>query len=164
MEETIKNNIQKVYADTNYKKGGLYEKVKAQHPDITRKQVNDYLKQDYTTQLTQTKHKQEAKGHIVATSPNELWQFDILDLSRYRKKNQDFRYLLACVDVFTRRAYLEEMKQKNAVNVKEAFNKILEKSNGQPQSLLSDQDGAFLGGEFGDYIKEKKIILICMQY
>ena len=99
-EETI-NHIKKVYEANNFKKTNLYKKVNALHPDIAQRHVTSFLKQDYTTQLTQTKHKQVAKGHIVATTPNELWQFDILDLSRYSKKNGGFRYLLACVDVFT---------------------------------------------------------------
>ena len=157
-EETI-NHIKKVYEANNFKKTNLYKKVNALHPDIAQRHVTSFLKQDYTTQLTQTKHKQEAKGHIVATTPNELWQFDILDLSRYSRRNNGFRYLLACVDVFTRKAYLEEMMKKDAINVKDAFEFILKRAHVQPHSLLSDQDGAFLGGEFGEYIKTKQIVL-----
>ena len=148
MDEETKNNIKKVYEANNFKKTNLHKKVQALHPDIAQSHVTSFLKQDYTTQLTQTKHKQEAKGHIVATTPNELWQFDILDLSRYSRRNNGFRYLLACVDVFTRKAYLEEMLKKDALNVKDAFETIVQRAHVQPHSLLSDQDGAFLGGEF----------------
>ena len=66
---------------------------------------------------------------------------------------------MACVDVFTRKAYLEEMLKKDAINVKDAFETIVQRAHVQPHSLLSDQDGAFLGGEFGEYIKSKKIML-----
>ena len=159
-EEAERNKkIAEVYKANNYKKTDLHLKVAVKHPEIQRKHVQKFLKQDYTTQLTQTKQKEEAKGHIVATNPNEMWQFDILDLSRYVKKNDGYRYILACVDVFTRKAYVEAMKQKNADNVKTAFEEILKKANTQPESLLSDQDGAFLGGVFGEYINTKKIIL-----
>jgi hypothetical protein len=133
--------------------------VAAKHPEITRSHVQKFLSQDYTTQLTQSKQKEEAKGHIVATSPNEIWQFDILDLSRYARKNNGVKYILACVDVFTRKAYVEPMKQKSADNVKEAFEAILGRAGTKPQSLLSDQDGAFLGGTFGQLLNEKAIIL-----
>ena len=153
------NKIAAVYKANNYKKSNLHLKVHAEHPDISRRHVQQFLKQDYATQLTQTKQKDEAKGHIVATNPNELWQFDILDLSRYAKKNEGIRYILACVDVFTRKAYVEPMKQKNAQNVEEAFESIVKKAKVQPESLLSDQDGAFLGGVFGEYLDMKKIIL-----
>ena len=159
MDEETKNNIKKVYEANNFKKTNLHKKVQALHPEITKSHVNNFLKQDYTTQLTLTKHKQEAKGHIVATSPNDLWQFDILDLSRYSRKNDNFRYLLACVDVFTRKAYLEEMLKKNAIDVKKAFQTIIGRAKVKPNSLLSDQDGAFLGGEFGTYINKEQIIL-----
>ena len=127
-EEERNKKISEVYKANNYKKTDLHLKVAAKHPEIQRKHVQKFLKQDYTTQLTQTKQKAEAKGHIVATNPNEMWQFDILDLSRYVKKNDGYRYILACVDVFTRKAYVEAMKQKNADNVKAAFEGILKKA------------------------------------
>jgi hypothetical protein len=121
--------------------------------------VQHFLASDYTTQLTKVKQKEESKGHIVANTPHEIWQFDILDLSRYARKNNNIKYLLACVDVYTRRAYVEAMPQKNAESVKTAFTTILDRANAQPQSLLSDQDGAFLGGTFGELLTQKKIIL-----
>ena len=74
-------------------------------------------------------------------------------------KNDKFRYLLACVDVFTRKAYLEEMLNKDAIDVKKAFQIIVGRAKVKPNSLLSDQDGAFLGGEFGTYINKEQIIL-----
>ena len=157
-QETI-NNISNIYKGNNYKKGNLYEKVKAVHPELRPRRVKAFLNQDYTTQLTQTKQNQEAKGHIVATSPNELWQFDILDLSRYAKRNDNTRYILACVDVFTRKAYVEPMKLKNSENVEVAFKSILERAHAKPQSLLSDQDSAFLNGTFKDYVAKENIFL-----
>ena len=51
------------------------------------------------------------------------------------------------------------MLKKDAINVKDAFETIVKRAHVQPHSLLSDQDGAFLGGEFGEYIKSKHIIL-----
>jgi len=161
MDQEVINQIQQAYKENNYKKGNLFDKVKAKHPDITKSQVAKFLKQDYATQLTQTQQKQEAKGHITATSPNELWQFDILDLSRYAQKNDGYRYLLACIDVFTRRAYVEPMKLKNADNCTEAFEKILNRAgaSNKPSSLISDQDGSFLGGRFSEYLDKEKIIL-----
>ena len=153
------DKIAAIYKENNYKKTNLHKKVEAQHPEISRRHVRQFLAQDYPTQLTQTQHKVEAKGHIVATNPNELWQFDILDLSRYAKKNEGIRYILACVDVFTRKAYVEPMKQKNAENVEKAFDDIIKKANATPESLISDQDGAFLGGVFTTYLRNKNIIL-----
>ena len=159
MDQETVDKISKIYKENNYKKGNLYEKVKAEHPELRPRHVKAFLNQDYTTQLTQTKQNQEAKGHIVATSPNELWQLDILDLSRYAKRNDNTRYILACVDVFTRKAYVEPMKLKNSENVEVAFKSILERAHAKPQSLLSDQDSAFLNGTFKDYVAKENIFL-----
>jgi hypothetical protein len=157
--EQINKDIQKAYEANNFKKKNLHKKAKQINPDITPTHVQHFLASDYTTQLTKVKQKEESKGHIVANTPHEIWQFDILDLSRYARKNNNIKYLLACVDVYTRRAYVEAMPQKSADSVKTAFTTILERANAQPKSLLSDQDGAFLGGTFGELLTQKKIIL-----
>jgi hypothetical protein len=55
----------------------------------------------------------------------EFWQFDIFDLSRYKNQNDDYRYLMACMDVFTRKAWVEPMKNKDSDNCAAAFEEII---------------------------------------
>ena len=44
-------------------------------------------------------------GHILSNSPNEKWQLDIFYLIKYHKQNHGYKYILACRDIFTRKAY-----------------------------------------------------------
>ena len=75
--------------------------------------------------------------------PNELWQMDIFDLSKYMKQNKYYRYILCCIDVFTRKAYAEPMVFKDSESVTKAFARILAFNKVQPRSIISDNDATF---------------------
>jgi hypothetical protein len=63
------------------------------------------------------------------------------------------------VDVFTRKAYLEPMKNKDSYASYDAFRKILQRSGGKPHAMLSDQDRAFLQGAFERFATKENIVL-----
>jgi len=97
--------------------------------------------------------------------PNEVWNVDIFDMSQYKDANQGYRYLLACVDVFTRKAYVEPMTNKNSVAAREAFQSILSAAKAQPRSILIDNDAGFLstdgstGETFSKFLDGKQIAM-----
>ncbi len=49
---------------------------------------------------------------MFAKLVDELWQVETIDLSRYEKSDGGFKYLLACLDVFSRQAYVKPMTTK----------------------------------------------------
>ena len=156
-EVYLKKVIKKVQEANNYPGVvRLIALVQEIDPSITRKEIKNYVQADYSTQLTKTQNK-ETDGRIVAFVPNELWQFDIIDMKRYEKKNDGYKYIFCCIDVFTRKAFVEPMMQKDSPACLEAFKEILKRSKGKPRSMISDQDGAFLN-EFQDYCEKEGIV------
>jgi hypothetical protein len=103
----------------------LIKLVQISNPEISRSKIQAFLKSDLGTQLTQVQKQKHTDGHIVATKPMEFWQFDIFDLSRYKAQNDDYRYLMASMDVFTRQAWVEPMKNKDSDSCAEAFEQII---------------------------------------
>ena len=159
LDQETKNQIEEVYRNYNYPgTETLIKLVKTAYPDISRKSVLEFLSKDVGTQLTKVQKQKQAEGHITALSPNESWQFDIFDLSRYESKNDGYRYIFACVDVFTRKAYLEPMKKKDSESCAEALKEIVRKSGVKPKSMLSDQDRAFFQGPFDQYADKEGIV------
>ena len=80
-------------------------------------------------------------------------------MSRYESKNEGYRYIFACVDVFTRKAYVEPMRKKDSEACAEAFKEILKRSGAKPKSMLGDQDRAFLQGPFDKYTDKEGIVV-----
>ena len=56
-------------------------------------------------------------------------------------------YVLAIVDVFTRRGYLEPMVDKKKKTVLEAYKRITERAGAFPQILSLDKEGATLSSD-----------------
>ena len=146
MEEIYENNL---YPNLDE----FYKILKKEGLSFTKKQVKDFLDKREEQQLTkETKTKKQDMGHIVAYFENQIWQLDIYILQKYVKNNKGYRDILACVDVFTRKAYCVPMKSKDIDDVTSAFTKILK--HGSPQVLISDSDSSFLGEKFQTLLKK----------
>ena len=137
----------------------LVRLAKEKHPEITRKQIKTFLDSDVAKQLTKIQPTKPSEGHIVAFVPNENWQMDVFDLSRYMYSNQYYRYILCCVDVFTRQAYAEPLKLKDSESLAVAFQKIIDKAGVKPRSILSDHEAGFLNDPFQQLMNKYNIAL-----
>ena len=137
----------------------LVRLAKEKYPDISRKQIKLFLDSDVAKQLTKIQPKKSADGHIVAFIPNENWQMDVFDLSRYMYSNQYYRYVLCCVDVFTRVAYAEPLKLKDSETLAAAFHKLVDKAGVKPRSILSDHEAGFLIDPFQKLMNKYNIAL-----
>ena len=54
---------------------------------------------------------------ILSAFPNQLWCIDLIDWSQLYKRhrgNQGYRYIVNVVDVFSRKIWIEKMKNKEA--------------------------------------------------
>ena len=158
---TTQGKIKEIQKDNNYPGfEKLVKLVKAKYKDaISRKEVKDFLDKDLPTQLYTTQQKQDAPGHIVAFRQNDLWQMDIFVMKKgLAKYNDDYRYLFVCIDVFSRKAYAEPMKEKNTDNCIDAFLTIVkDKSKAWPNAILADQDSAFNASDWQDLMTGHKI-------
>ena len=153
--------IAEVWRNNNYPGAERLAKlVREKHPNkhIRRPQVVQFLSEQTASQTFKEKRKSKPKGHIVAKMVNELWQMDIFDLSRYEKNNDDYKYLLACVDVFSRKAYVKPMKNKDTSTVISAFGNLLTHKTGpKVRSIIADQDSAWTNETWLEFIDKEKI-------
>ena len=77
-----------------------------------------------------TLHKQSRskfrRRRTIAKSINELWQADLVDMSLLSNENDSNRYLLTCIDVFSKYARVEPLKNKSGISLTNAFTKMIE--------------------------------------
>jgi len=77
----------------------------------------------------------------------DLFQIDLVDLSNLASFNDGTRYLLTCIDVFSKRAWAVPVRRKSARDVAEAFEKILSEGY-KPNMVQSDKGTEFLNSTF----------------
>jgi len=155
--------MEQIYKEYNYPSlKRLTEILKEKGIKKTQKEIKEFIKNQEVSQLHAPvqKVKQNLK-HITASSPNEIWQIDLLDYQKYSRQNQGFKYIFICVDIFTRQARASPIKNKTTPKTEEAF-KIFT-AHEQPKVIYSD-DGNEWKGEFKEQINKKNIIQIINDY
>ena len=151
------NIIEQYYLDNNYPSSEkLYKMLKKDNHSITLKKVKEWLSKQETEQIMKPV-KKSSSGHIGAFKPNEFWNIDIFDLSKYDKYNSGYKYIFCAIDIFTRKAYCIAMKTKSNDSVLNAIENIITSSN-KPTVIISDSDSTFLSKQFQKLLEQNNII------
>ena len=162
MSERSRNNLlKKLYYNVNEPgsftaPATFYRAVKEKSNNITRKHVNDWLNAQDTYTLHRRTRKKFRRNRIIVSSIDEQWQTDLIDIQKISRYNQGNRYILVCIDVLSKYAWVEPLKAKSGKNIISAFKKIFKKGR-KPLLLQSDQGTEFLNHEFQNYLKSENI-------
>jgi IS30 family transposase len=80
---------------------------------------------------------------IYVTKHNEQWSIDLADLNELSSYNNQYRYILVCVDLYTRYAFVKLLKNKNAYNVCNKFEQISTEQGEYPKKIQADEGTEF---------------------
>ena len=118
----------------------FYQEVKNIHPKVTLKKVNEFLK----SQDAYTLHKRTRKPKFRRTlvfKPRDLWQIDLLDMQKYSKENDGYRYICVIIDRFSRYVWVKPLKNKTGKATVKALALLL--MNERPKLIQADQGTEF---------------------
>lgn len=156
----FRRNINKTLRDEYKDIFGLginnfYKTIRNKYLNITREDVEKFIKKQVPNQLTGD-FRHRINKPIVSLYPNEIWCLDCIDLSRYGRKNRNNNYILNVIDVFSRKLWIEPLKNQTSSNVRDAFIRIIDRTNITPKYLISD-NGSEFKADFELYCKEHDI-------
>ena len=157
--------LEKIYNDPRHPAGystpnTLYKHVK-EH-GISRKEVKEYLrgKESYTI------HKQTRRGkrrRIVVNDIDEQWELDLSDLPALTQHNDGYRYILCCIDVLSKHAWVLSLKRKTGPVLLEALKKVIADSGRKPKIIRCDKGGEFVNRHVEEYCRNHGIKLYLAQ-
>ncbi len=81
--------------------------------------------------------------NVVVAGADRVWAVDLAEMQEWKDSNDGERYILCCVDVFSRYAWARPLKNKTAAETLAAFKLILEEAGRKPDRVWSDQGGEF---------------------
>lgn len=88
----------------------------------------------------------KAKGsHITTPGIGVMYVIDLLDMTAYGRYNSGYKWLLLCMDIFSRAAAIVAVKDKSASSVAEALEYAFEEFGRIPKIVMSDQGSEFKG-------------------
>ena len=123
--------LKKMYYDPRHPAGfgGLETLFRAVKEDgkhrISRKQLKKWLSEQDTYTLHKPVRVNFRRNRTVVGGLDQEFQIDLVDLSSISKHNDGYHFLVTCIDVFSRYAWVIPIKRKTRENLVKAFREIL---------------------------------------
>ena len=138
--------------------GRLYADVKKEGTfKISCNQIKEWLMKQDTYILHKPIGHRFRRNRVIAGGIDEQWQMDLADMQSMQKFNDGYRYLLVCIDVFSKYAWVVPLKNKTPSLV-DAFKTILS-SRRKPEKIITDQGTEFFNKHFKALLKDEDIEL-----
>ncbi len=120
------------------------------------KDVTDWLAAQDAYTLHRTAPVKYKRNRVVVYGKDVQFQADLVDMSAHSKENDNIKFLLTCIDVFSQYAWACPLKNKTGKEVTKAFDSIL-KENRVPQKLQTDKGTEFFNKHFQQLMKKYNI-------
>ncbi len=127
------------------------------YTNIGIRRLKKYLSSYDSYTLNRQRHtpKKEFRRY-VAQRINHQIEIDLLSIERFAKSNNDIKWILAAIDVFSKKGYLIPLQDKKVTTVVNALDSVLQKLPFKPHAIFSDLGIEFKGHSMVEYLKKKK--------
>lgn len=114
---------------------------------LNDKDINEWLsKQDVYT-LHKTAPINYKRNRVVVYGKDHQFQADLVDMTAYSKENDNIKFILTVIDVFSKYSWTRALKNKTGLEVTKAFESIL-KEGRVPIKLQTDKGTEFFNKHF----------------
>ena len=115
--------------------------------------------EDHNKILSEELHKSKRKNYprrkIIVNHINEIFAADLVEMQKFSKLNKGYRYLLTCIDIFSKFAWVIPLKDKRGITIKNALEKIFKQR--KPKFLWTDRGTEFYNKQVQDLLNENNI-------
>ena len=108
-------------------------------------------------ELHRTARKNFLRRHTIIKGYKDLWQIDLAEMQQYAGENDGYRYIVVCINCYSKFVYTRPVKNKTGVEVTQAMKSIIEEASYAPKNLQSDQGKEFYNSNFQALMKKYKI-------
>lgn len=95
------------------------------------------------------------RGYII-TKIDETFSADLVEMQKYAKFNNGYRYILTVIDHFSKYAFAVPLKTKTGPEVTRAMKSVFDQGR-IPSKLLTDEGKEFFNRDFQSLLKQYKI-------
>ena len=119
----------------------LYNNVKS--PPSFSQTLKTFLRQNKTSSLFKPVRKKFLRRPIIAHFPYQFVMSDTINYRKFARKNDNNRYIMILIDVFSKKAFAEPMKTLKDFDSKVALERIFRKLPEIPQYICTDEGGEY---------------------
>ena len=90
----------------------LYREANKHYPSLTFHQVETWLQSKETYTLHEPVWYNFLRNRIIVTGIDDRWQADLVDISSSALFNKGYKFLLTCIDVFSKSCHLKTSQER----------------------------------------------------
>lgn len=133
----------------------LYKNAKLAYPQLKLSDVKKWLSSQYAATMHKNVIRNFSHNKTLTKGMGDQYQIDLVDMQKYERYNDGFKYILTCIDIFSKKAWAVPIKSKRSRDCAEAFKIILD--DGVPKRVQSDRGKEFEGSVFQNLLKLHQI-------
>lgn len=133
----------------------LYKLAISKGLNISRRQIMDWLKDQEIYQRYLKPERAKTIQTTILSKPNKQIGIDLIDMQN--KEYNKYKYILTAIDLFSKKAYAQPLKNKTDIETTKAMKKIINSIKGDISSIRSDNGSEFKGEKFINLLKSKNI-------
>ena len=108
-------------------------------------------------ELHKAKRKNYTRRKIIVNHIDEIFAADLVEMQKFAKLNKGYRYLLTCIDIFSKYSWVIPLKDKKGITIKNALQRIFKQR--KPKFLWTDKGKEFYNKQVQDLLNENNIKL-----
>lgn len=108
-------------------------------------------------ELHRSARKNFTRRHTIIKGYKDLWQIDLAEMQQYAGENDGYRYIVVCINCYSKYVYTRAVKSKTGVEVTNAMKSVIEEAAYTPANLQSDQGKEFYNSTFQALMKKYEI-------
>ncbi len=133
----------------------LYDAVRKE--GVTLQEVKNYIQKQEVSQVFKKQKRVKHYFPIYAKHKFEILQIDLVDMSDISSANENYKYLLVAVDVFSRLSFAVPMKKKSIPTIVESMSEILDIT--EPKMINADKGSEWISREFKNLLRDRGITI-----
>ena len=135
--------------------GGVNALVRQVIGVLSKKQVTNWLSGQDTYKLHKPIRRKFNRRRVLVGKVDQQWQADLVDLQNIYKNNDGYKYLLTCIDVLSKYAWVVPLKNKAGKSIIDALETIF--AERKPGKLQTDKGTEFINRPFQKYLNELNV-------
>lgn len=92
-------------------KNAFLRALKRRGTKVSRKDVDEYLMNEEAYTLHRPNRKKYKRNQVIVSGIDDTFQADLIDVSTISRFNDDHKFILTCIDVFSKYAWVVPIKR-----------------------------------------------------
>ncbi len=123
---------------------------------ISRRQVQQWLQDQEAYSLTRKARRKFPRSRVIVEGRDSQWDLDLMDMVSLSKHNDQYKYVLIVIDIFSRYLWCEPVPSKRGTDISVALQHICSGPR-QPKTVRTDRGMEFRSKEVNKYLRAKHI-------